>query len=149
MDTAFFWTVTQRVVPTFRDNLWVPSSNVKNPKGTLNTRPICCPETSARITTAHCLIAQKSAVLISIIFYRRLSLSLIYNPLQTHVFQCDASQSITAGENWRDFVGQYDDTNNDTCDVGQCLTTDIPRIAVSLNIKSLRSEESKQNQTRR
>jgi len=65
------------------------------------------------------------------------------------VFQCDASQSITAGENWRDFVGQYGDTNNDNCDVGQCLTTDIPRIAVSLNIKSFRSEESKQNQTRR
>jgi len=64
METAFFWTVTQRVVPTFRDNLWVPSSNVKNPKGPLKTRPICCPETSARITTTHCLIAQKSSPVI-------------------------------------------------------------------------------------
>jgi hypothetical protein len=43
--TALFWTIRQRVVviplPTFRDNLSVPSWPLK-------MRPICCPETSVR-----------------------------------------------------------------------------------------------------
>jgi hypothetical protein len=49
------------VLSTFRDNLSVPFSGVKNPK---KTGPISCTETSARNTTNGCIMRQKSAVLI-------------------------------------------------------------------------------------
>ena len=51
MGTALFWVVTQLVVgnslPTFRDNLPVPSSRVKKASWHLQ-RPVDCPETSVR-----------------------------------------------------------------------------------------------------
>ena len=59
------------------------------------------------------------------------------------MFECDAGQSLTAGEHRRGFVGQYTTTDGTYSDVGQFLPTDDPRIAASLNIKSLRYEKSK------
>ena len=50
---------------------------------------------------------------------------------------------LTAGEHWCGFVGQYSINDDTCCDVGQCLPTDDSRNAVSLTIKSLRSEKSK------
>jgi hypothetical protein len=48
------------VLPTFRDNISVPSSEVKNKKWD----PIGSPETSVKNTTTGCVIIQKSTVLI-------------------------------------------------------------------------------------
>jgi len=58
---GYYTTSSGHILSTFRDNLSLQSSGVKNPK---MMGPISCPETSVRNTTSGCVITQKSAVLI-------------------------------------------------------------------------------------
>jgi len=72
MRTAFFWAITQPVLvipfPTFRDNLSVPSSGVKNTSPRAKIRFLTLerkvvPKRRQGIATTRCVIAQRKAIL--------------------------------------------------------------------------------------